>query len=155
MSDGLRTKISDELKTAMKAGDKFRVSTLRLVSAAIKDRDIQNRTAGPDSGVNDAQIVEVMAKMVKQRQESVAMYEQGGRPELAQQERSEIDIIQSFMPKQLSEAEVKSVVAAVIQETGAQSIKDMGKVMAALKAKYTGQMDMAKAGAVVKSLLGA
>jgi uncharacterized protein YqeY len=93
--------------------------------------------------------------MVKQRQESVAMYEQGGRPELAQQERSEIDIIQSFMPKQLSEAEVKSVVAAVIQETGAQSVKDMGKVMAALKAKYAGQMDMAKAGAVVKGLLGA
>ena len=155
MSDGLRIKISDELKTAMKAGDKLRVSTLRLVASAIKDRDIQNRTAGPDSGVNDAQIVEVMAKMVKQRQESVAMYEQGGRPELAQQERSEIDIIQSFMPKQLSEAEVKSVVAAVIQETGAQSVKDMGKVMAGLKAKYAGQMDMAKAGAVVKSLLGA
>jgi uncharacterized protein YqeY len=154
MSDGLRTKISDELKTAMKAGDKLRVSTLRLVASAIKDRDIQNRTAGPDSGVNDAQIVEVMAKMVKQRQESVAMYEQGGRPELAQQERSEIDIIQSFMPKQLSEAEVKSVVAAVIQETGAQSVKDMGKVMAGLKAKYAGQMDMATAGAVVKSLLG-
>jgi uncharacterized protein YqeY len=155
MSDGLRTKISDELKAAMKGGDKLRVSTLRLVASAIKDRDIQNRTAGPDSGVNDAQIVEVMAKMVKQRQESVAMYEQGGRPELAQQERSEIDIIQSFMPKQLSEAEVKSVVAAVIQETGAQSVKDMGKVMAGLKAKYAGQMDMAKAGAVVKSLLGA
>jgi uncharacterized protein YqeY len=155
MSDGLRTKISDELKTAMKAGDKLRVSTLRLVASAIKDRDIQNRTAGPDSGVNDAQIVEVMAKMVKQRQESVAIYEQGGRPELAQQERSEIDIIQSFMPKQLSEAEVKSVVAAVIQETGAQSVKDMGKVMAGLKAKYAGQMDMAKAGAVVKGLLGA
>jgi uncharacterized protein YqeY len=155
MSDGLRTKISDELKTAMKAGEKLRVSTLRLVASAIKDRDIQNRTAGPDSGVNDAQIIEVMAKMVKQRQESVAMYEQGGRPELAQQERSEIDIIQSFMPKQLSEAEVKSVVAAVIQETGAQSVKDMGKVMAALKAKYAGQMDMAKAGAVVKGLLGA
>jgi uncharacterized protein YqeY len=155
MSDGLRTKISDELKTAMKAGDKLRVSTLRLVASAIKDRDIQNRTAGPDSGVNDAQIVEVMAKMVKQRQESVAMYEQGGRPELAQQERSEIDIIQSFMPKQLSDAEVKSVIAAIIQETGAQSVKDMGKVMAGLKAKYAGQMDMAKAGAVVKGLLGA
>jgi uncharacterized protein YqeY len=154
MSDGLRTKISDELKTAMKAGDKLRVSTLRLVASAIKDRDIQNRTAGPDSGVNDAQIVEVMAKMVKQRQESVAIYEQGGRPELAQQERSEIDIIQSFMPKQLSEAEVKSVVAAVIQETGAQSVKDMGKVMAGLKAKYAGQMDMAKAGGAVKSQLG-
>jgi uncharacterized protein len=154
MSEGLRTKISDELKTAMKAGDKLKVSTLRLVGAAIKDRDIQNRTAGPDSGVSDAQIIDVLAKMVKQRQESVAMYQQGGRPELAQQESTEIDIIQSFMPKQLSEAEVKSVVAAIIQEVGAQSVKDMGKVMAALKAKYAGQMDMAKAGGVVKGLLG-
>jgi uncharacterized protein YqeY len=154
MSDGLRAKISDELKAAMKAGEKLKVSTLRLVGAAIKDRDIQNRTAGPDSGVNDAQIVEVLAKMVKQRQESVSMYQQGGRPELAAQESTEIEIIQSFMPKQLSEAEVKSVVAAIIQETGAQSVKDMGKVMAALKAKYAGQMDMAKAGGVVKGLLG-
>ncbi len=92
--------------------------------------------------------------MVKQRQESVAMYQQGGRPELAQQESTEIEIIQSFMPKQLSDAEVKSVVAALIQETGAQSVKDMGKVMAALKAKYAGQMDMAKAGAAVKGQLG-
>jgi len=155
MSEGLRAKISDELKAAMKAGEKLKVSTLRLVGAAIKDRDIQNRTAGPDAGVNDTQIVEVLAKMVKQRQESVAIYQQGGRPELAKQESDEIDIIQSFMPKQLSDAEVKSVVAAIIQETGAQSVKDMGKVMAALKAKYAGQMDMAKAGGVVKSLLGA
>ncbi len=155
MSDGLRTKISDELKTAMKAGEKLRVSTLRLIGAAIKDRDIQNRTAGPDSGVNDAQIVEVLARMVKQRQESVAMYEQGGRPELAQQERTEIEIIQSYMPKQLSEAEVKSIVAAVIQETGAQSVKDMGKVMGGLKAKYAGLMDFSKANGVVKELLTA
>jgi len=154
MSEGLRAKISDELKAAMKAGDKLKVSTLRLVGAAIKDRDIQNRTAGPDSGVNDAQIVEVLAKMVKQRQESVAIYQQGGRPELAKQESDEIDIIQSFMPKQLADTEVKSVIAAIIQETGAQSVKDMGKVMAALKAKYAGQMDMAKAGGVVKSQLG-
>ncbi|MFO0994200.1 MAG: GatB/YqeY domain-containing protein [Hyphomicrobiales bacterium] len=154
MSEGLRAKISDELKTAMKAGEKLKVSTLRLVGAAIKDRDIQNRTAGPDSGVSDAQIVEVLAKMVKQRQESVAIYQQGGRPELAKQESDEIDIIQSFMPKQLSEAEVTSVIAAIIKETGAQSVKDMGKVMAALKAKYAGQMDMAKAGGAVKSQLG-
>ncbi|MBL8906403.1 MAG: GatB/YqeY domain-containing protein [Rhizobiales bacterium] len=154
MSGGLRAKISDELKAAMKVGDKLKVSTLRLIGAAIKDRDIQNRTAGPDSGVNDAQIVEVLAKMVKQRQESVAIYQQGGRPELAKQESDEIDIIQSFMPKQLSETEVKSAIAAIIQETGAQSVKDMGKVMAALKAKYAGQMDMAKAGSAVKNQLG-
>lgn len=154
MSEGLRAKISEELKAAMKAGEKLKVSTLRLVGAAIKDRDIQNRTAGPDSGVSDAQIVEVLAKMVKQRQESVAIYQQGGRPELAKQESDEIDIIQSFMPKQLSEAEVTSVIAAIIKETGAQSVKDMGKVMAALKAKYAGQMDMAKAGGAVKAQLG-
>ena len=155
MSDGLRTKISDELKAAMKAGDKLRVSTLRLVASAIKDRDIQNRTAGPDSGVNDAQIVEVMAKMVKQRQESLEIYEKAGRDELATQEREEIQIIQSYMPKQLSDEEVKSVIAAVIKDVGATSVKDMGKVMGALKAKYSGQMDFAKAGAVIKGLLGA
>ena len=154
MSEGLRAKISDELKAAMKAGEKLKVSTLRLVGAAIKDRDIQNRTAGPDSGVNDAQIVEVLAKMVKQRQESIAVYEQGGRPELAEKEREEIAVIQSYMPKQMSEDEARAAVAAVIAAVGASSVKDMGKVMAELKAKYAGQMDMAKAGAIVKSQLG-
>ena len=142
------TKINDSLKTAMKAGDKRRVSTLRLINSAIKDRDIQNRTAGPDAGVGDAQIVEVLAKMVKQRQESLDIYEKAGRDELADQEREEIAIIQGFMPKQLSDEEVKSVIAAVIKDAGATSVKDMGKVMAAcLKAKYSGQMDFAKAGA--------
>ena len=102
----------------------------------------------------DSGLVDLFAKMVKQRQESVAVYEQGGRPELAQAEREEITIIQSFMPKQLSDEEAKAAVAALIKEAGATSVKDMGKVMAALKAKYAGQMDMAKAGAIVKSLLG-
>jgi uncharacterized protein YqeY len=152
---GLRDQINDSLKEAMKSGDKRRVSTLRLINSAIKDRDIQNRTQGPDEGVSDAQIVEVLAKMVKQRQESLEIYEKAGRNELAGQEREEIQIIQGYMPKQLSEAEVKSVIAAVIKEVGATSVKDMGKVMGSLKAKYSGQMDFAKAGAVIKSLLGA
>ncbi|MGE0006813.1 MAG: GatB/YqeY domain-containing protein [Parvibaculaceae bacterium] len=152
---GLRDEINDSLKEAMKSGDKRRVSTLRLVNSAIKDRDIQSRTAGPDAGVSDAQIVEVLARMVKQRQESLEIYEKAGRAELAAQEREEIAIIQGYMPKQLSEEEVKSVIAAVIKEVGATSVKDMGKVMGALKAKYAGRMDFARAGAVIKGLLGA
>jgi uncharacterized protein len=151
---GLRDQINDSLKAAMKSGDKRRVSTLRLINSAIKDRDIQNRTQGPDAGVSDAQIVEVLARMVKQRQESLEIYEKAGRDELAAQEREEIQIIQGYMPKQLTDEEVKSVIAAMIKEVGATSIKDMGKVMAALKAKYSGQMDFAKAGAVIKGLLG-
>jgi uncharacterized protein YqeY len=152
---GLRDQINDSLKAAMKSGDKRRVSTLRLINSAIKDRDIQNRTQGPDAGVSDAQVVEVLARMVKQRQESLEIYEKAARDELAAQEREEIHIIQSYMPKQLTDEEVKSVIAAMIKEVGATSIKDMGKVMAALKAKYSGQMDFAKAGAVIKGLLGA
>jgi uncharacterized protein YqeY len=151
---GLRDDINESLKTAMKAGDKRRVSTLRLVGAAIKDRDIQGRTQGRDSGVGDAQIVELLAKMVKQRQESLEIYEKAGRDDLAGQEREEIAIIQGFMPKQLSDDEVKSAVAAVIKDVGATSIKDMGKVMAALKSRHSGQMDFGKAGAVVKALIG-
>ena len=151
---GLREQINESLKEAMKSGDKRRVSTLRLINSAIKDRDILNRTAGPDAGVNDPQIVEVMAKMVKQRQESLEIYEKAGREELATQEREEIAIIQSYMPKQLSDDEVKAAIAQVIKDAGATSIKDMGKVMAALKAKYSGQIDFGKAGGVIKGLLG-
>jgi uncharacterized protein len=151
---GLRDQINDSLKTAMKAGDKRRVSTLRLMNSAIKDRDILNRTAGPDAGVGEAQLVELFAKMVKQRQESLDIYEKAGRNELAEQEREEIAIIQGFMPKQLGEDEIKALIAAAIKETGAASVKDMGKVMAALKAKYSGQIDFAKAGAQVKAMLG-
>lgn len=152
---GLRDEINAALKKAMKAGDKRRVSTLRLMNSAIKDKDINSRTEGHDSALTpDSGLVDLFAKMVKQRQESVAVYEQGGRPELAQAEREEIAIIQSFMPRQLSDEEARAAVAALIKEAGAASVKDMGKVMAALKAKYAGQMDMAKAGAIVKSLLG-
>ena len=151
----LRDTINNALKDAMKAGDKRRVSTLRLMNSAIKDKDINSRTEGHDSALTaDPGLIDLFAKMVKQRQESVAIYEQGGRPELAQAEREEIDIIQGFMPKQMNEDEAKAAVAAVIAAVGAASVKDMGKVMAELKAKYAGQMDMAKAGAVVKALLG-
>jgi hypothetical protein len=155
MSDGLRDTLNAALKEAMKAGDKARLSTLRLMTAAIKDKDIASRTEGHDSAVTpDTGLIELFAKMVKQRQESIAVYEQGGRPELAEKEREEIAVIQSYMPKQMSEDEARAAVAAVIAAVGASSVKDMGKVMAGLKAKYAGQMDMAKAGAIVKSLLG-
>jgi uncharacterized protein len=150
----LRDEINGSLKEAMKSGDKLKVSALRLMNAAIKERDIQNRTAGPDAGVSDQQILEVFAKMVKQRQESLATYEQAGREDLARQERGEIEIIQSFMPKQLSEEEMKAEAAKAVRETGAQGMKDMGKVMAALKERFAGRMDFGKAGAIVKSLLG-
>ena len=151
---GLRDDINSALKEAMKAADKRRVSTLRLMNAAIKDKDINSRTEGHDSALTaDQGIIDLFAKMVKQRQESITVYEQGGRPELAQQERDEIEIIQSYMPKQLSDDEAKAAVAAIIKVAGAASIKDMGKVMAELKTKYAGQMDMAKAGLMVKQLL--
>jgi hypothetical protein len=151
----LRDKINNDLKEAMKGGDKRKVSTLRLMNSAIKEKDINSRTEGHASALTpDSGLVDVFAKMVKQRQESITIYEQGGRPELAQQEREEMEIIQSYMPKQLSDEEAKAAVADVIKAVGASSVKDMGKVMAELKAKYAGQMDMAKAGGIVKGLLG-
>lgn len=151
----LRDNISAAVKEAMKAGDKKRLGTLRLMQAAIKDKDINSRTDGHDSALTaDSGLQDLFAKMVKQRQDSIVAYEQGGRPELAQNERDEIAIIQSFMPKQLTDEEAKAAVAAVIGAVGATSVKDMGKVMAELKARHAGQLDMAKAGGIVKSLLG-
>ena len=151
----LRDEISAALKDAMKSGDKKRLGALRLMQAAIKDKDINSRTDGHDSALtSDAGIMELFAKMVKQRQDSIAAYDQGGRPELAQAERDEITVIQSFMPKQMNDEEAKAVVAEVIKAVGAASVKDMGKVMAELKAKFAGQMDMGKAGGIVKALLG-
>lgn len=151
----LRDDIMAAVKDAMKSGDKKRLGTLRLMQAAIKDKDINSRTEGHESALtSDAGIAELFAKMVKQRQDSVAAYEQGGRPELAKNERDEITVIQSFMPKQMSDDEAKAAVAGVIAAVGATSVKDMGKVMAELKAKYAGQMDMGKAGGIVKALLG-
>ena len=151
----LRDDIMAAVKDAMKSGDKKRLGTLRLMQAAIKDKDINSRTEGHESALTpDSGIVELFAKMVKQRQDSVAAYEQGNRPELAQNERDEITVIQSFMPKQMSEEEAKAAVAGVIAAVGATSVKDMGKVMAELKTKFAGQMDMGKAGGIVKALLG-
>ena len=152
---GLRERILDDMKAAMKAGDKIKLSTVRLMQSAIKDKDINSRTEGHESALTaDAGLIDLFAKMVKQRQESAAVYDQGGRPELAEKERAEIEIIQSYMPKQLSDDEAKAAVASVIEAVGATSVKDMGKVMAELKAKFAGQMDFAKAGGIVKSLLG-
>jgi uncharacterized protein len=151
----LRSQINDDMKAAMKAGEKRRTSTLRLINAAIKDKDINSRTDGHDSLLTpDAGLLELFAKMVKQRQESAAVYDQGGRPELAAQEREEIGIIQSYLPKQLSEDEAKDAIRQIIAATGAAGIKDMGRVMGELKAKYAGQLDMGKAGGLVKALLG-
>ncbi|MFT3671257.1 GatB/YqeY domain-containing protein [Aestuariivirga sp.] len=151
----LRDKLNADLKDAMKAGDKRKLATIRLMNAAIKDKDINARTDGHDSEkLPDSALMDLFAKMVKQRQDSIAAFEQGGRAELAQQEREEMEIIQSYMPKQLSEDETKAAIQAIITAVGATTVKDMGKVMAELKAKYSGQIDMGKAGGVVKSLLG-
>jgi uncharacterized protein len=151
----IRDKLSNDMKDAMKSGDKRKLATIRLMNAAIKQKDIDTRTEGHDSEkVSDTTIMDVLAKMVKQRQDSIVAYEQGGRAELAQQEREEMDIIQSYMPKQMDEAEAKQAIAVLVKDLGASSIKDMGKVMAELKSRYSGQIDMAKAGGIVKSLLG-
>ncbi len=151
----LREQITADMKEAMKAGEKRRTGTLRLMNAAIKDKDINSRTDGHDSTLtSDAGIMELFIKMVKQRQDSIAAFDAGGRAELAQAEREEMAIIQTYMPKQMSDDEATAAVAGVIATVGASSVKDMGKVMAELKAKFAGQMDMAKAGGIVKSLLG-
>ena len=149
----MRDTITAALKVATKAQDKRRVSTLRLMSAAIKDRDIAARGAGKGEA-SDAELLELLAKMIKQREESEKIYADAGRAELAQQEAEEVAIIREFLPKQLSDAEMEKAVSAVIAELGAASVKDMGKVMAALKARYAGQMDFGRAGALVKSKLG-
>ena len=149
----LRDSIKSAQITAMKAGDKPRLAAVRLILAKIKDRDIELRTGKAD-GDDDALVIDVLQKMAKQRRESITMYEEGGRQELAEQEKSELAVIDSFLPAQLSEAETLAAIAAIKAELGADSIKDMGKVMAELKVKYAGQMDMAKAGAIVKGLLG-
>ena len=149
----MRTRINDALKTSMKAHEKKRTSTLRLISASIKDRDIAARGAGKER-IEDAEITEVLAKMIKQRRDSIKMYEEGGRAELAEQEALEIKIIEEFLPKQLTEEEMKDAVETVVRELGAASLKDMGRTMGALKERYAGQMDFGKAGALVKGLLG-
>ena len=150
----MRTTISTALKEAMKAKDADRLSTLRLINAAIKDRDIAARTEGEDVQVSDDTVLAILGKMVKQRQESARAYEEGGRLELAEKEMKEIRIIEEYLPRQLDDAETDAAVAAAIAEVEATSIRDMGKVMAALKGKYTGQMDFGKVGPMVKAKLG-
>ena len=150
---GLRETINDSVKEAMKAKDQKRLGTLRLINAAIKDRDIAARTADSRDLLADDDILGLLAKMIKQREDSIAAYVAGNRPELAQNEQGEIAIIREFMPKQMSEGDTKSAIAAVIAEVGAASIKDMGKVMAALKERFAGQMDFGKASAGVKEAL--
>ena len=149
----MRDTVTAALKAATKAQDKRRISTLRLMSAAIKDRDIAARTAGKGEAT-DAELLELFAKMIKQREESEKIYADAGRAELAKQEAEEIVIIREFLPKQLSAAELDKAIADALTSTGALGVKDMGKVMAELKARYAGQMDFAKASALVKAKLG-
>jgi uncharacterized protein YqeY len=148
----MRSKISEALKTALKSGDKQRASTLRMVNAAIQDRDIVNRGTGKNPAGDD-EILQILTKMVKQRQESAKAFEDGKRPELAAQENAEIEIISEFLPSQMEEADAKAAISQAIRDVGATSARDMGKVMAELKAKYAGRMDFGKASGWVKELL--
>ena len=149
----IRDDIKAALVTAMKSGDKARTTTIRLIQSSIKNRDIELRTASSPPGDDDALVTEVLQKMIKQRRESIQLYEQGGRQELADQERAEIGVIESFLPKQMSDAEVAAAVGEAIAAAGAQNVKDMGKVMAALKARHAASLDMTKAGSLVKARL--
>jgi uncharacterized protein YqeY len=148
----LRDDINTAVKAAMKAKDERKLSTLRMVNSTLKNADIDARGQGKPP-LSDDDILGVLQKMIKQRQESVELYEKGGRAELAAQEREEIAVISAYLPKQMAEDEVKAAIAAVIAETGAAGMKDMGKVIAALKAKYAGQMDFGKASGLVKAAL--
>lgn len=149
----LRSKVSTALKQAMKDKAAERLSTLRLINAAIKDKDIAARAEGNDDGVGDADVLAILGKMSKQRVESARAYEEGGRLDLAERELEEVSVIEEFLPRQLSEAEAETAVDAAIAEIGATNIRDMGKVMAILKGKYTGQMDFGKTGPKVKDRL--
>ncbi|PQA85638.1 GatB/YqeY domain-containing protein [Hyphococcus luteus] len=150
----LKEQINTALKAAMKAGDaKLRVATLRLINAAIKDRDIAARAEDRCEGATDEEILAILTKMVKQREESAKAFEDGGRPELAEQERAEIEVISEFLPRQLSEEEIKSAVAEVIEEYDAEGLKDMGRCMGALKERFNGAMDFGKAGKLMKEQL--
>ena len=149
----LRERITADMKDAMRAKEAARLSTLRLINAAIKDKDIALRGEGNDAGVTPADILAILGRMVKQRQESIRAYEEGGRLELAEKERAEIGVIEDYLPRQLTAAEVDAAVAAAIAETAAATVRDMGRVMALLKGKYTGQMDFGAVGPVIKDRL--
>jgi hypothetical protein len=148
----IRDEIKAALVSAMKSGDKPRTATLRLVQAAIKNRDIELRTSAAPAD-DDAIVAEVLQKMVKQRRESIALYQQGGRQELADSEAAEVEVIESFLPAQMGEDEAKAAIDAIVAETGASSIKDMGRVMAVVKERHAGELDMSKASGLVKARL--
>lgn len=147
----MRTRLTEDMKSAMKSGDKDRLGTIRLIQAAIKDLDIAMRGQGKETG--DADLLGLLAKMVKQREESAKVYLEGGRPELADKEKAEISVIQDYLPKQLSDAESEAAILSVIADTGASGIKDMGKVMAELRTRHAGQMDFGKASGMIKAKL--
>ena len=148
----LRDQFMNDLKVAMKAGDKPAVSTIRLIQAGLKDKDIEARGQGKEP-LSDDDILQLLQKMVKQRQDSARLYTEGGRPELAAQENAEIALISAFLPQQMDEAEAKTAISGVIAEIGAAGLKDMGKVMGELKARFAGKMDFGKASPLVKQLL--
>ena len=152
MTSSLRERINEELKEAIRCQERRRMSTLRLVQAAIKDRIIHNRGAGKGEQASDAEVREILAKMIKQRRDSAQAYEAGNRPELANSEREEIAIIEEFLPRQMSDEEMREAVRAAVTEVDG-GLKDMGKVMAALKERHAGQMDMARASALAKEML--
>ena len=149
---GLREKLMDDMKASMKGGEKTRLSTIRMILAALKDKDIEARGLGKGQ-ITDDDILGLMQKMVKQRQESITIYTQAGRNELAAGEQAELHILNTYLPSQMDEAGMKAAIAATIVETGAASMKDMGKVVAALRAQFAGQMDFAKASQMVKAAL--
>jgi len=149
----LREKLTEAMKDAMRAKDQASLGTIRLIIAKLKDVDIAARTEASREGVADDKILSMMQSMIKQRNESIALYEKGGRADLAEKEKAEIAVIERFLPQQMDEAAVAAAVAEAIKAAGATSVKDMGGVMAALKARYTGQMDFAKASAAVKKAL--
>jgi uncharacterized protein YqeY len=150
----IRDDIKAALTTAMKSGDKARTATIRLIQAALKNRDIELRGSSAAPADDDVLVTEVLQKMIKQRRESIAMYEQGGRAELAAAEAAEVTVIETFLPRQMDEAELAAAIDAIVAETGASSVKDMGKVMAALRERHAGEVDMGKASAAVKARLG-
>jgi uncharacterized protein YqeY len=149
----LRQRLNDALKQAMKARAEREVATIRMILAGLKDRDIAARPKGVTAGIGDEEIAGMMQGMIKQRREAIPLFKQGGRPELAEKEEAEIRVIEGFLPKQMDESQIKAAVLAVIAETGAKTVKDMGRSMALLKERHAGQIDMAKASAVLKQAL--
>jgi uncharacterized protein YqeY len=149
----LRTRLNEALKDAMRSKKQRTVSTVRLILAALKDRDIAARTRGVTDGIDEDEIMSMLQTMIKQRREAIELYEQGGRLELAEQEREEIGIIEDFLPKQMSEDEIRSAVTTVIGDIGASSVKDMGRTMAELRTRYAGRMDFGKASGIVRQVL--